>query len=206
MDIQLSCDDGGKYDLVAANFLKKYNLPCTFYIPNVSVITGNQIKKLANDFEIGGHTVLHFPDLRKLEDIVVDYEIVENRKFLQELTGQEITSFCYPRGGYDNKIIEAVKRAGYKEARTVKVLQTKFNKNKPFEKPTTIHAYHRKEYKGKNFTSLTEKYLKKAEKENGYFHFWFHSLELYKFKKWVEFENSLKIISKYYEKHRNHGN
>jgi len=63
---------------------------------------------------------------------------------------------------------------------------------KPFEIATTIHAYpHRKEYKGKNWVELAEKLFEKAKKRNGYFHLWFHSKEIFKYK---QVENLYKLL------------
>jgi peptidoglycan/xylan/chitin deacetylase (PgdA/CDA1 family) len=47
-----------------------------------------------------------------------DGEIVTSRLRLETLTGRPITSFAYPYGAYDEAIVEAVRRAGYRQAVT----------------------------------------------------------------------------------------
>lgn len=65
--------------------------------------------------EIGGHTCTH-PSLPQLSESEQEEEIATSRRILQDITGQEITSFAYPYGHYDERSPRAVERAGFKRA------------------------------------------------------------------------------------------
>ena len=90
----------------------KYKIEGTFYVPiknqQNQVIDNDKIKKLSDDFEIGGHSVNH-KVLTELSDDELDYEISESKKLLEEITGKRIISFCYPLGKYNKKTIAKVK-------------------------------------------------------------------------------------------------
>ena len=77
MRIETSWDDGHELDLRLADLLRKYKLPATFYINTVSEekregkdLSEDDIVSLAKDFEIGGHTVSHPPDMKALSKAV----------------------------------------------------------------------------------------------------------------------------------------
>ena len=86
-----------------------------------------------------------------------------------------------------------VVRAGFKEARTTKVL----NIEKPvdlFEKGTSIHVYQRKEYEGKDWLSVAYELCNLAKKKKGYFHIWGHSWEIEKYQQWDKLEEFFKFV------------
>ena len=148
MNIEFSFDDGLRQDIIIADLFRKYNMyNVVFYIPNTTELTNKEIKDLGNDFEIGGHTVSHYQDLKLLPGELLRIEIEENKKWLENITGKKINKFCYPRGRWNEKVMQVVKDVGYKEARTTIVLNTISN---TFNKDTTVHFYARKEYESEN--------------------------------------------------------
>jgi peptidoglycan/xylan/chitin deacetylase (PgdA/CDA1 family) len=68
--------------------------------------------------EIAGHTVSH-PRLTACSTERIDAELVEGRRTLETLTGKPIRFFAYPEGGYEDRVVEAVRRAGYEAAAAV---------------------------------------------------------------------------------------
>jgi peptidoglycan/xylan/chitin deacetylase (PgdA/CDA1 family) len=79
-------------------------------------LSANQILNLqTHGFEIGSHSRKHY-HLPFLSDQSAAEEIRGSREILQEVTGKEIISFCYPYGRCTNRIIELVRRAGYQFA------------------------------------------------------------------------------------------
>ena len=85
-------------------------------------LTRAQIEELADSglVEFGSHTVSH-TILTLLEDTALARELTESRQALQALTGQEVSTFCYPNGrpgDFDQKTERAVRRAGYRAALT----------------------------------------------------------------------------------------
>lgn len=185
---ETSWDDGKKQDLRLADLLRQYEVPATFYIPNSTELSNDEIKGISIDFEIGGHTVNHIPltDLNKTE---ARWEIEWNKKWLQDIIGRPLTSFCYPKGYYTQRDAKLVKEAGFQEARTVKRLSTSKPKKK-FEIETTIHVYPNHKDQGDWLTRAKEIW----DSEPDYFHLWGHSWELDKFDLWGELEEFLRYI------------
>ena len=197
IEIQLSFDDGRMEDLGLYVLLCKYNLPTTFYIPTITKLPPEIIKCISERFEIGGHTLSHPEDLQRLDDSQLDREIASNKRWLEKITGKEITKFCYPSGRYNKRVIEAVKNAGFKEARTTLVLHTEFPEN-PFETHTTIHIRpDRKEYHGTNWLDVAKNYFDEVMAKGGRYELWGHSREIDLFGLWREFGELLEYISKF---------
>lgn len=68
--------------------------------------------------EIGSHTVTH-PLLPELDDAELEFELTQSRRALERITGEPPTGFCYPNGDHDARVVDAVRRAGYRYACTV---------------------------------------------------------------------------------------
>jgi peptidoglycan/xylan/chitin deacetylase (PgdA/CDA1 family) len=64
---------------------------------------------------IGSHTVSH-PFLTQCDGTQLDFEVVESKRFLEEVTGQRVNLFAYPAGHYNRSVAEAVRIAGYRAA------------------------------------------------------------------------------------------
>lgn len=186
LKFETSWDDGDLKDLKLADLLRKYNIPATFYIPGCTELTDNEILGLSKDFEIGGHTMTHPVDMKILSNEDLYYEIDVNKRLLENITGKQITKFCYPRGRYNERVTDQVKKSGYKLARTTICLKTE-NTN-PFRYDTTIHAFPRKEYKGLDWVAAAHRYVEYAQISNGYFHLWGHSWEIEYMLHWQKLE------------------
>lgn len=220
--ITTSWDDGHPLDLKLAKLLKRYNIPATFYIPMKNqerkTLTPDQIKEIAKDFDIGGHTYSHV-NLIGLPKGKAYEEIIKGKECLEEIIGREIQSFCYPWGAYNKKVINMVKKAGFEGARTVKLLEIKVSS--PFEIGTTIHA-------GEGGRSHFRNFLKRSKvlpnirmpvyllarnllfkdwfeaavdsldfvvKKGGVFHLWGHSGEIDRENNWEKLKSIFERIS-----------
>ena len=128
--VTTSWDDGHKLDLKLAKILKKYEIRGTFYISpknrefrEEDLLSDEEILKLNRDFESGAHTMTH-PILTKISEREAFKEIIESKKYLENLTKKKIECFCYTGGAYNNKIKELVKRTGFIGARTTEQILT----------------------------------------------------------------------------------
>lgn len=75
-----------------------------------------QVRELADaGFEIGSHTATH-PRLTELTDDELVREIVDSKKALEDVIGKQVTTFSYPYGNYDARVVRAVIEAGYSTA------------------------------------------------------------------------------------------
>ena len=141
--ITTSWDDGDPLDKKLSKLLLKHSIPGTFYIPvkngNKKLLTNENIKDLSKNFEIGGHTLNH-SSLSTLSQDVAKDEIMMGKEKLEEICG-EIISFAYPRGKYNDVVIQLVKKAEFKGARTAEILRTTIND--PFVYHPTAHATNR---------------------------------------------------------------
>ncbi len=196
MRIETSWDDGKLLDLKLADLLKKYDLPATFYIPNNCELSDEQIYNLSSRFTIGGHTVNHPQDLKKLSDSDLAFEIESNKRYLEKILRHNIYRFCYPRGRYDERVMKAVRDADYSQARTTKVFKVLEPKDR-YEIGTTIHVFQRPEYDGVDWLKLAKEYFQIAkDTEKSVFHIWGHSNEIERDGNWEKLEELFKFIKK----------
>lgn len=197
----MSVDDGGQNDMMLADMLAKYKIPAVFYIPILTRdLQPNQIRKLAGTepncewckknkglFEVGAHTMNHPEDLKLLTDKQLKEEIAGSKEALETLAMTKITKFCYPSGRYDERVKKFVKKAGFKEARTVKPLCVDFPTD-PFETHPTIHVHpEKKQYGKKTWHDVAKLKFEEALMEGGRFEIWGHSYEIYELHHQEEF-------------------
>lgn len=84
--------------------------------PRKPLLTADGIRRAAEaGVEIGSHGLTHI-DLTRADDLRLKAETVESRAALEELTGGEVTGFCYPYGTVDQRAVDAVRDAGYSYA------------------------------------------------------------------------------------------
>jgi peptidoglycan/xylan/chitin deacetylase (PgdA/CDA1 family) len=195
-----SWDDFSDYDFRLFSLLKRYKIPSIFYIPAGRLIEPkmlNLAKVIVNTegFEIGSHTVTHTL-LTRVGIELAKREIQDSKKILEDKLGVPINSFCYPRGYYNEDVRQAVIDAGYKDARTVKIMNTETPID-PYQTETSIHVLNtREDYEGDHWVAVAIELFDKAIKENGYFHLWGHSLEVERNNEWDNLEWFLKYMSK----------
>jgi peptidoglycan/xylan/chitin deacetylase (PgdA/CDA1 family) len=216
-----SWDDGHPFDLRVAEMLAKYGVDGTFYVPRANVegravMTSEELRTIANEFEIGGHTLDHV----RLHESSSDTrrQILEGKQRVEDEIGRSIVGFCYPGGVHTLKIREHVRDCGFRYARTIVNFQGRPT-NDPFRVPTTIQLFphHRFTY-AKNFVrgrawssrsrlfaiSLTAPSLDRllgtlldeVEAEDGIFHLWGHSWELEEHGLWPALERLLALVEK----------
>jgi peptidoglycan/xylan/chitin deacetylase (PgdA/CDA1 family) len=68
-------------------------------------------------WELDDHTFTH-PDLTGLDHAALEREIAGSRAFLRKQYRVPVDFFCYPAGRYDDRVIAAVRKAGYLGATT----------------------------------------------------------------------------------------
>ena len=215
--ITTSWDDGHQLDITLASLLKKYGITGTFYLAPFDQesaaserLTDTQIKELSESFEIGAHTMTHrfLPTLSLRE---AETEIVESKRYLENLLAKPVTSFCYPAGQYTKAHVALVQKAGFWYARTVKRFCFA-NEDSPFETATSVHTYDHwldiwpllrfVRYNPITFFRLYRKWDKQAMAmfdyvlaHGGIFHLWGHSWEVDGHGDWERLEAVLAYMS-----------
>lgn len=78
------------------------------------VMKGEEIKILSasNYVEIGSHSVSH-KYLPLLNDQQLISELVESKRYLEQVCRKDIDMFAFPFGGYSQRVVEACYAAGY---------------------------------------------------------------------------------------------
>jgi peptidoglycan/xylan/chitin deacetylase (PgdA/CDA1 family) len=216
--VTTSWDDGHLLDLKLATLLKKYALKGTFYVSpknrefaSKDLLSDTEIKELSSDFEIGAHTMTH-PRLSTLSVIDAYKEIIESKRYVEQVVGKPVVSFCYPGGDYTKKNVEQVREAGFRLGRTVRRFFFGPIKN-PFETGTSVHAYNHwsdvwdiavfshfhplrfwRYYR--HWDELAKAMFDRIAISGGIFHLWGHSWEIEKNHHWSALENVFRHISR----------
>jgi peptidoglycan/xylan/chitin deacetylase (PgdA/CDA1 family) len=83
-------------------------------------MTTEQIRELAADplFTIGAHTMDH-PFLPMCDQQEMKRQIEDNKKWLEQLCGQEVRAIAYPNGDYTPEVIAHCKRLGFRRGYVV---------------------------------------------------------------------------------------
>ncbi len=118
--ICLSFDDGfeSDYTIVAPLFLKK-NIKGTFFITTDflgknSYLKISQVKELHRmGMEIGSHSKSH-PLLTMLSKEKIKKELLDSKKYLEDIIGDEVKGFSSPGGYYNKAVIDMAFDVGYK--------------------------------------------------------------------------------------------
>ena len=140
-----SWDDGDPADLRLAEALAHYGMRGTFYLCRERQrrprLRDADIRELATfqDLEIGSHTLTH-PNLTRLSGQQADSELRGSRAWLEDLTGQPVTSFCYPEGRHGRALSRRVAAAGYLVGRTTAGGHSGLGFD-PLRMPTTMQLY-----------------------------------------------------------------
>lgn len=88
--------------------------------PGEPLLTADEIRALHGaGVEIGSHGATHRA-LAGLDDGDLAREVAGSRETLERVTGAPVTSFCYPYGSFDDRVVEAVRAAGYRAATVIR--------------------------------------------------------------------------------------
>tara|TARA_B100000787_G_C16180561_1_gene291546 strand:+ start:753 stop:1652 length:900 start_codon:yes stop_codon:yes gene_type:complete len=98
----------------------KYNFWNDKVYSDKQALDYEQIIELSKFSTIGSHTQFHSV-LTCCESNEIEDEIYFSKNKIEELTATECQHFCYPNGDYNQEVINKLKIAGYKSARTIDV-------------------------------------------------------------------------------------
>lgn len=149
------------------------------------VITKDRVPELYKNHEVAAHTVSH-PNLVRLTPEEVIREVDEDRKALEELTGQTIIGMAYPGAGlyYTQEVADIIVRnTPIRYARGCKNHHT-------FALPDNLMLWEPTCHQNDaQLLELADRFVQaEAENEELLFYVWGHSFEFEKFKSWDMFE------------------
>ena len=127
--VVLTFDDGFADLLDIVPFIKKYNVkPAVFVLSDPEhadraelnnqdrLMTVEEIKNLRdNGWTIGCHSATH-ADLSALNQAEIKKQIIDSKFHLERRLGFKIDYFAYPKGAFNEAVINAVKEGNYKAA------------------------------------------------------------------------------------------
>jgi len=125
--------------------------------PDYRTMSVSELKQMAanNLFSFGAHTVTH-PALANHNAQFQRKELTDNRRFLQEVTGQDINLLAYPYGIYNEETLQIAADLGFKAAFTTE--------EKPIASNSSIYTLGRFQVTNLTGTALTDqlKYWRQA--------------------------------------------
>jgi peptidoglycan/xylan/chitin deacetylase (PgdA/CDA1 family) len=115
----LTFDDGYKSFLKAGEYLNKIGFDCTFFLTKdwckekSNFLDDQEIKELSLISEIGSHTISH-PYLTKIPSQKIKHELLDSKKWIEDLIDKDVISLGAPYGFINEKIVKIAVDLGYK--------------------------------------------------------------------------------------------
>jgi peptidoglycan-N-acetylglucosamine deacetylase len=214
--VTTSWDDGHELDTRLAAELRRCGFTGTFYvaprcreIPAPRRLGARAVREIAQEFEIGSHTLSH-PHLTRVPLDTATREIRDGNALLEQIIGRAVTAFCYPYGAYRAEHVTVVRDAGFQVARTIARFHTDPPAD-PLRMATTTHAarYRADAMKllgsraaprisirdWRGWDTLAARMFDRARDSRGVFHLWGHSWELERHGDWQRLRNLLGYIA-----------
>jgi peptidoglycan/xylan/chitin deacetylase (PgdA/CDA1 family) len=130
--VAITIDDGYTDFLKLVPFIIKNSIPVTLFAlsnpakankltlgNNRNLLSRKDIQKLSKlGITIGCHSATH-ENLSTLDSSDLIYQIKLAKKDLEKLIGKKVDYFAYPNGAYSERVLNAVKKAGFVGACTV---------------------------------------------------------------------------------------
>jgi peptidoglycan/xylan/chitin deacetylase (PgdA/CDA1 family) len=134
-EVVLTFDDGLEDNYIKAfPVLSKHDMPAIIFLETANIgsdetyLTWDQVRVMAkNNIEFGAHTKTgaYLPSID--DDSLLIAEISGSKSDIEVNTGKDVKYFCYPTGGFNDRIKEAVQGSGYKAACTTNRGFDRFN-------------------------------------------------------------------------------
>ncbi|MBO5240892.1 MAG: polysaccharide deacetylase family protein [Clostridia bacterium] len=184
--VTLSYDDGVVFDRKLIEIMDKYGLKGTFNInsglfgkePGGRRMTREEAYELyANSpHEVAVHGFCHL-SLAEVDRGIATYDVIEDRKELEEMFGRVIKGMAYANGSVDDKVVETLKACGISYSRTVVSTEAFAIPEDWLRLPATCH------HKNPRLMELAQKFVE-TENDKRYtrnnpmlFYLWGHSYE-----------------------------
>ena len=204
--ITFSYDDGVVQDIRLIEIFNKYGLKGTFNINTGLYLPENEIRErfygrlklseaqnlyIDSGHEVAVHAYTH-PFLEQLKSDEVLYEILTDRKNIEQQYKTVARGMAYPFGSYDDRVIELLEKSGICYSRTVNSTESFVFPKDWLELHPTCH------YNNPNMMKLAERFVNKNSRypnENWMFYVWGHSYEFDNDDNWNVIEELAEFVS-----------
>ncbi len=208
--ITFSFDDGVMQDIRLIEILNKFGLKATFNLNSNLLgtenslelngkivrhdkISPNEVKKVYQGHEIAVHTLTH-PNLTRLKEDEIVYQVEEDRKKLSKLFGYEVIGMAYPCGGVNNddRVAKIIKeKTGVKYARTITSTHKFDEQNNLFRFNPSVY------YIDCDFEKIVDRFLNLQADIPQLLYIWGHSYEMDAgYISWENFERICEKLSR----------
>lgn len=207
--ITFSFDDGVTQDERLIGILNEYGLKGTFNLnsallglPNALDRNGRRVshnktspssvRRIYDGHEIAVHTLTH-PNLTRLDDETVAYQVENDRRMLSELAGYEVIGMAYPCGGVNNddRVASVIReQTGVKYARTI-------TSTHRFDRQDNLYRFDPSVYYVEDcLESIVDEFLALKAEDPQLLYIWGHSYEMdAEYISWERFEEICKKLS-----------
>lgn len=120
--LTLSYDDGREFDRQMVEILDRHGIRCTFNLNSAKLgdgkhVTAEELETLYRNHEVAVHTLTH-PLLQNLTAPGICWQIIEDRKNLEDILHRPVEGMAYPYGLTETPgMIDAIKSCGIRYAR-----------------------------------------------------------------------------------------
>ncbi|MBQ8525452.1 MAG: polysaccharide deacetylase family protein [Clostridia bacterium] len=202
--LTFSYDDGVEQDIRLMEILDKYNMKGTFninsglYSPEGTVhpeghvhrrMTESQCREVYKNHEVALHALTH-PYLEELTPEHCTYEILEDRKNLERLTGKITRGMAYPFGTHSDTVVDVLRNCGIVYSRTT-VSTHKFNLPEDWLRlPATCH------HRDPELMNLAKSFVEfDKNRPSKMFYLWGHTYEFEAADNWNVIEEFVEFMA-----------
>ena len=202
--LTLSYDDGVDTDITLMDILDKHGIRCTFNINSGLFsaegtvfppekyhrrMTARQAVEAysGRPHEVAVHAATH-PFLDKIPLSMATWEVIADRRNLEELFGGTVRGMAYPYGAYSDEVVDALRCCGIAYSRTTKSTEGFSIPTDWLRLPATCH------HNNPRLDELCDSFLEKKVQHGAIlFYLWGHSYEF-------ERDNNWEVIERFAEK------
>jgi peptidoglycan/xylan/chitin deacetylase (PgdA/CDA1 family) len=193
--VTFSFDDGVVTDLPTLEFFNNHNLKATWNInsvglnphPYAATIPLKDIAKTYAGHEIALHTVTH-PHLELLDPAQIAYEVLDDKKALEDHVQYPIRGMAYPCGTWNQTVINVLRALGIVYARTTQKSDNPFPSPEPLAWPATGHQF------DPEVPTKWQQFYDNP-RTNGVFFIWGHTYEFEQRHDWAALERIYKPLA-----------
>lgn len=185
--VTFSYDDANQADERLVALLNKYGLKGTFNVctgfirpgGRADAVPAARFPAVYRGHEVASHTVTH-PNLVDIPAERARREVAEDKAFLSELMGYEVTGFAYPYGGFNEEIFQMLEEEGIRYGRTTEGTGAFALPTEPLRwKPTCHHN---------TLAECLNRFLATEPTTPQLLYVWGHSYEFDTEEKWAQME------------------